>query len=70
MGSQGSAPEIPALAAEGESALFMTFVTESTLALYRRWVKGGKPVSPGRLADIAVALVCGGSDRLLGEHRQ
>ena len=70
MGSQGNDPEIPALAAEGESGLFMTFVTESTLALYRRWVQGGKPVSPGRLADIAVALVCGGTDRLLGENRQ
>ena len=44
-----------------ERNLLMAFVTESTLAIYRRWVADGKRVTPDRLADLAVQLICRGA---------
>lgn len=48
------------VAEDPERAMMMAFITEGTLAIYRTWVEQGKPVSPERLADLSVDLVCGG----------
>ena len=46
---------------DSERSLFMAFVTESTLAIYRQWVADGKPLPPDQVADLAVRLVCHGA---------
>ena len=50
--------EVPA---DPERSLLLTFVTESTLAIYRQRVADGKPVPSERVADTAVHLVCHGA---------
>lgn len=53
---------------DAERAMMMAFITEGTLAIYRTWVEQGKPVSPERLADMSVELICGGVRRYLRER--
>ena len=40
----------------------MAFVRESTLAVYRQWIADGKRLSAAEVADLAVALVCHGTE--------
>jgi len=47
--------------ADPERSLLMAFVTEATLAIYRRWVADGKRIAVDEVADIAVRLVCRGA---------
>lgn len=47
--------------ADPERSLLMTFVTESTLAIYRQWVADGKTVPREHVAEIAASLVCRGA---------
>ena len=51
----GEAPTDP------ERSLLMAFVVESTLVIYRQWVEDGKLIPIGKVADIAVGLVCHGA---------
>lgn len=48
-----------------ERDILMTFITESTLAIYRQWVSSGKVIPEEKVIDMAVALVCGGVNGLL-----
>ena len=45
----------------GRSVL-IAFVRESTLAVYRQWIADGKRLTPTEVADLAVALVCRGTE--------
>ena len=47
--------------ADPERSLLMAFVTEATLAIYRRWVADGKRIAVDEVTDIAVRLVCRGA---------
>lgn len=54
-----------------ERAILMAFVTESTLAMYRRWVADGKRIPLERMADLASRLVCdGAANRQPTSHRR
>ena len=44
--------------------LLMSFVTESTLAIYRKWVADGKQLSASEVTELAVALVCRGTSAI------
>lgn len=44
-----------------EQSVFMSYVTESTLAIYRQWVASGKRIPIERIEEMAVELVCRGS---------
>ena len=46
---------------DAERSILMSFVTESTLAIYRQWISDGKAVSPESITDLAVKLVCHGA---------
>ena len=43
-------------------SVLIAYVRESTLSIYRQWVADGKRLPPGEIADLAVALVCRGTD--------
>ena len=43
-------------------SLLMSFIRESTLAIYRQWVADGKRLSPDEVTDLAVSLVCRGTE--------
>ncbi|MEC4184827.1 TetR/AcrR family transcriptional regulator [Adlercreutzia sp. R21] len=58
-------PDIDGIDGEEERAMLMAFITESTLAIYRKWVAAGKPVSAERMTEMAISLVCGGVDNLM-----
>lgn len=60
------ASSIAGLENGAEQDILMTFITESTLAIYRQWVASGKAIPEAKVIDMTVALVCGGVDRLLG----
>ncbi len=51
----GEAPEDPA------RSILMAFVTEGTLAIYRRWVADGRLLSRDEVADLASKLLCEGA---------
>lgn len=48
-----------------ERDVLLTFITESTLAIYRQWVASGKSLSEEEISDMAVKLVCGGVNGFL-----
>lgn len=60
------ADKIEGIENEAEHDLLMTFITESTLAIYRQWVAAGKLIPAERMEDLAVTLVCGGVENLIG----
>lgn len=41
--------------------ILLAYVRESTLAIYRQWVSGGKRLPVEELTELAVALVCKGA---------
>ena len=47
--------------ANPERSVLLAFIAESTLAIYRQWVAGGKTLPAERVADIAAKLVCHGA---------
>lgn len=59
------AAKIKGIESDAERDLLMTFITESTLAIYRQWVAAGKPIPAERIEDMAVKLVCGGVENLM-----
>ena len=50
--------------ADARRDLLRAFVTESTLAIYRKWVADGKPLSADEVTELAVALVCRGASAI------
>ena len=46
--------------------LYMAFVTESALAIYRQWVLAGKPIPAETMTDLCVSLVCHGAESFKG----
>lgn len=42
--------------------LVMVYVSQSTLALYKKWITDRKPIAIEEMIDIATALICRGAD--------
>ena len=56
MARHGDEPRDP------QRSLLMAYVRESTLSIYRQWVADGKRLPPDELTDLAVSLVCHGTE--------
>ena len=51
-------------APDAERSVLVAYVRESTLAIYRQWVADGKRLSPAEITELAVSLVCRGTESL------
>lgn len=50
----------------GERAMYLAFVRNISLVVYRQWIADGRPTSPERMADVCCELACRGSEGFIG----
>lgn len=44
--------------------ILMTYVAQSTLAIYKQWIADGKKIPLDEIIEIATQLICNGSNGL------